>query len=120
MRIISWSLGGSEGGAVDDDPGGVPFFAVEDGCAGEVRAVSAEREHVLDAPSDDEVDDDGDVQALDGFELEVFDATPGFRDKEKDFALPAADVPAQEGVSFVVGDGAAVGQHDPVERFDSG
>ena len=120
MRIISWSLGGPVGGAVAGDPGGVPFFAVDNGCAGEVGAVSAEREHVLDAPSDDEVDDDGDVQALDGFELEVFDATPGFRDKEKDFALPAADVSAHEGVSFVVGDGAAVGQHDPVERFDSG
>ena len=69
---------GGRCGAVADDPGGVPFFAIEKRFAGEVGAVSAEREHVLNAPGDDEVNGDGDLQTFEGFELEIFDAAFAF------------------------------------------
>ena len=97
-----------------DDPGGPPFFRVEDHFAREVGAFPSPRDEMENPPRDDPVEDQGALQPLKRPQLQRFDPATRFQDPKEDFDQPAATIPLNQLHDRVQGVGGAVGQQPPV------
>ena len=105
---------------VGHDPGGLPFLGIEPHVARQIRAVPAPGHQVQDAPGDDEVNDQGPLQPLQGGQLQGLDLAARFPNSEENFHEPAPPIPVDEFDHLLQRLGGPVGQQPPFNRLLAG